>query len=312
MAAPAGAVDGGDAPAAPPPHRPPRLVALCINLDRATARWRRVVDAVAPALAPIPVHRLPAVDGRALSDAELAAVCGAHARWSVRHRPAVCDRTVLNTREAVGCYLSHRRAWAWLAAHGHAYDAAVVLEDDACPEPGLAAALVDAGGALAPLVRPPPAGAAGEWDVVWLGYADVLPAAWRPPRRPVRLAGGVDLRRPDAWCYGAHCYLLSPAGARRLLARALPAELHVDFWLQVLALLGDVRGFFAPRSWAGQCRRTLEPGIPHFAWAQVNWKVLTPDVTVRAARRALAVAAVLVVVVVLGACWRVAARRAEP
>lgn len=264
------------------PSQPPRLVALCINLDRATDRWRHVQTRLAPALEPVPLLRLPAVDGRRLPDADLAAHLTVHARWSLAHRPRVCDRTMLNTREAVGCYLSHRDAWIWLAHHAHLYDAAIILEDDCCLEPGLPSALLRPEGALAPLLRRPAEG--WEWDVLWLGYTDLLPPVARPRRPTVRLAGGrVVVQRPDVWCYGAHCYLVSVHGARRLVALALPAELHLDFWIQIAAVLGEVRGYLVTRSWASQCRRTLEPGIPHFAWGQVNWKLATPDLTVRGA-----------------------------
>jgi hypothetical protein len=92
---------------------------------------------------------------------------------------------------------------------------------------------------------------------------------------------GVVAHLPDAWHYGAHCYLVSRAGAMALCTRAFPAEMHVDFWLAILAILGEVRGYLAPVSLATQCRRDLQAAIPHYTWDSVNWKIVTPDVAVR-------------------------------
>jgi hypothetical protein len=63
------------------------------------------------------------------------------------------------------------------------------------------------------------------------------------------------------------------------LRLSLPAELHVDFWLAVVATTQEVRGFLAPRSLATQCQASLQNSIPHLQWDVVNVKILLPDIT---------------------------------
>lgn len=251
-----------------------RLVVVCINLDWATERWEATRRGVAAVDLPGPLVRLAATDGRHLTEDALARCASLQTRWNVRHRHRVCDRRLLNTPEAIGCYLSHHRAWRWLSDHEE-FDAALVLEDDCCLDPALGTKL-RGGGDFAPLLAQPT-----EWDFVALGYIDLFPRGIRPGRQTVAVGRtGVTAHRPDVWHYGAHCYLVSRVGAAALCARAFPAELHVDFWLAILAIMGEVRGHLAPVSLATQCRRDLQPAIPHYAWDSVNWKIVTPDIPV--------------------------------
>lgn len=81
-----------------------------------------------------------------------------------------------------------------------------------------------------------------------------------------------------SYVFGAHAYLLSQRGARRLLALSLPVEIHHDFFLLVAGVIGEVTGYLLPRSLVSQCRARVEASIPHFAWRRVNVKQLLPDV----------------------------------
>lgn len=138
---------------------------------------------------------------------------------------------------------------------------------------------------------------------------DVLPAAVRPGR-PAAPGG---LLRMDRYHYGSHCYLLSPAGAgsnqpagfagprvraRRLVGLSLPAELHVDFWMGILAVAGHARGFLAPRSLATQRCTPFRSSIPHFHWSTTNVKIVLPEFTVRTLLLFLSLTAALLVVVI--------------
>lgn len=154
-------------------------------------------------------RRLDAVDGRAMTDAEIAAVYDAGANARRARHPLV--------RPEIGCYLSHVAAWRAIA-DGDA-PGGFVFEDDLAADPDLGAVLEQLGAE--------PEG----WDMVKLFSFD--PA---PPMRKVRPLGprhviGIPYRVPTCLVgYG----LTRPAAAR-LAARALPFFRPVDedqkfFW----------------------------------------------------------------------------------
>lgn len=84
-----------------------------INLDRTPER-REWMQAKADAMG-LSFERVPAVDGRALSDAECEAVAGNTSRERL-------------SAAAIGCFLSHRKAWE-IAVRSEA-DYTAIFEDD--------------------------------------------------------------------------------------------------------------------------------------------------------------------------------------
>ena len=110
------------------------------------------------------------------------------------------------------------------------------------------------------------------------------------------------MARPDHWCFGAHAYLVSRRGAERLLARSLPAELHIDYFLSLMAMAPNgLAGYMVPQSLVAQC--VADAGtIPHYDWDQVNVRMLWSDLPIpwqRAAGRALLAAGWLLLLAVL-------------
>ncbi len=95
------------------------IEAFIIHLARATAR-RPQVDHLLKAC-PVPARVLDAVDGRAMSEAEIDAV---YSRKSMHAPHYPFEMTV----GEVGCFLSHRKAWQAIVACGR--DAGLVIEDD--------------------------------------------------------------------------------------------------------------------------------------------------------------------------------------
>jgi hypothetical protein len=73
------------------PCGPMRLVILCINLDRATERWRVVHTMVTASGVPGQLVRLPATDGGSLSGDDVSCGghdgCGRHRRRGQASRP---------------------------------------------------------------------------------------------------------------------------------------------------------------------------------------------------------------------------------
>lgn len=94
------------------------IAAFIIHLSRAAER-RPQVEALRAGL-PVPAETLEAVDGRALTEAEIAAVYrrGLHAP---RYPFAL-------GRSEIACFLSHRKAWQAIVDRG--LDAGFIVEDD--------------------------------------------------------------------------------------------------------------------------------------------------------------------------------------
>jgi len=95
-----------------------------INLDSATARWHTISQALAKQS--IPHTRFPAIDGKNLSQAEIAKYTN------------LPQRTFTLTHSIIGCALSHYEAMRMARPSQHCSDHAwlLILEDDAVILPG--------------------------------------------------------------------------------------------------------------------------------------------------------------------------------
>ncbi len=214
------------------------VLAIAINLDRRTDR----LQALRRHEALRGWERLAASDGRDLSwdalqaDGLVHAAAVREARWALAHRvPTICRATGSFsphlTLSAVGCALSHRRAWERL--HSHGADWALVIEDDVC---AVAPLFVQK---LLALVRQLPS----SWEVCWLGYHEssgtLLPAA--APPAFVELAARVAIT-------GLFGYVLRRSAAARLLHNSsgvFPLRHQVDVVL-CAARLGPATKFAVP------------------------------------------------------------------
>eukprot|EP01062_Namystynia_karyoxenos_P067789 TRINITY_DN6185_c0_g2_i1.p1 TRINITY_DN6185_c0_g2~~TRINITY_DN6185_c0_g2_i1.p1 ORF type:complete len:364 (+),score=90.31 TRINITY_DN6185_c0_g2_i1:72-1094(+) len=224
------------APAAPPPPAAPadllqqRWRALVINLDRRKDRMERLVRLLSADEGGRWLlrnsQRLPGVDGGTLDLATLTAevvnplAVVNLAVHEARDAPTIERTDPLRdpmgtfsphlTRGALGCALSHRKTWQLVGALG--LDWALVLEDDLCW------ATADFRARLAEVCSQLPAG----WDVAYLGYHGGRPTLEGPPPSPTLLSCGGTLM-----C-GIYGYMLSRAGAEKLLSAVFPLEEQVD------------------------------------------------------------------------------------
>lgn len=160
---------------------------------------------------------VPAVDGRALSDADRAA-------YDRRRCLAVYGVDMLPSE--LGCYLSHYRLCERIVREE--IEAALVLEDDVRLDPALPA-IVDA------LL----AGPAQDWRVVRLntlrGRVANPPSAWWRGRQVAALPDGYGLYRLGTHVLGAGGYLIKRAGAARMVEYGrrifMPIDHTMDrFW----------------------------------------------------------------------------------
>ncbi len=178
---------------------------IVINLDRAPDRLVHVeVEMRRQGLS---YRRLRAVDGRALSDTEIAQSFDAGRSRRTYHVPM--------QKGEIACFLSHVQAWRTFLDESTA-PFAVIMEDD-----------FEFHGALAPVVEALRSTELSPWDMIKL---------WGQDRRMVRdiapLAGEFRLVREAFISRRTVGQIVSRAGAEKLLARTLPLHRPIDTQLQ--------------------------------------------------------------------------------
>ena len=122
------------------------------------------------------------------------------------------------TRGEIGCAHSHQRVWAHIVAAG--FDGALVLEDDA-DLPDDLPQWVD----RAKQHR-------DAWDILYLGYTP-----WARST-PVEQAPGFVVPDLTGGWHVTHAYMVTAAGAGKLLQGARPVRLPVDVQISRLTLSG--------------------------------------------------------------------------
>jgi GR25 family glycosyltransferase involved in LPS biosynthesis len=193
---------------------PPAVATYVINMDSATDRLAKM-DAQMRRQG-IPYTRFPAIDGRAMSAAQKQAVTD----------PGV--GIIQPTPSMIGCGASHRAVWHDMLAKGHGL--ALVLEDDAVLCSNFMHRVKEA------LAAVPHA-----FDVLVLG-SFLLSDANRDYPWALDIAGAFLATRDDTWTStvgsttvfvpelfaGTHCYIVSAAGAAKLLRIIPKVKTHVD------------------------------------------------------------------------------------
>ena len=198
------------------------LNVICISLKKRPDRWARLSKEAE--VAGLPVTRVDAVDASTFvahqhPDITLAT---AHNIYFKTRR----SNYEIDAAGAVGCSLSHFAAWKALIASDKA--ATLVFEDDATIPvtlvPRLEKVLADA----------PP-----DWDIIQLQKTRT---ATNDACKPIK---------GSSWelctsLMGTHAYIVSRRGAKRLLEKAYPIELHVDAYMAYMARLEHIRMIWHP------------------------------------------------------------------
>lgn len=165
---------------------PARIPAYVINLDRAPERWAFIEGHARDR--GLDVRRVAAVDGRALSPAEID-----------RHRITGTARPLAN--DEVACFESHKKVWRIFLDTGEPW--ALVLEDDVYLAAGLAALTTELVAAdVAPIVK-----------------LNAYHRGIHVNARPLWEKDGRRLLAPARKTIDASAYLISRAAAAAALAR---------------------------------------------------------------------------------------------
>jgi len=217
------------------------IEAFIIHLARAAAR-RPQVDRILAA-SPVPATILDAVDGRALSPADIDAV---YSRQSL-HAP---HYPFAMTVGEIGCFLSHRKAWQAIVDTG--LEAGLVIEDDVeIDAPVFARAL-----ALARL------------HVQRHGIVQFQVREIAHPGPSVAFDRDLRLTRPVQVPLRASCTLYSRRAAQQLLAQTLPFDRPVDGHIQLHWVTGLRPCIVIP---SGVCDRGGEIGGTTIQARNVPW-----------------------------------------
>ncbi len=201
---------------------------VCISLDRRPDRWEKFRESAAAAR--LRVQRFSAVDARefeggGIQHPDISVLTAHNIKYKKRRSHYEIDKI-----GAVGASLSHFACWRALLSSSA--QAMIVFEDDiALPR--------DLRDRLTIVMRELPA----EWDMVQFHRTEF--AGGRYDCEPVTGAGGSKWQACES-LMGAFAYMISRKGARQLLEKAYPIELHVDAYMAFMARLGYIQMLWNP------------------------------------------------------------------
>ena len=200
----------------------------CISLDRRPDRWAEFQARAKHAGLEGRVGRWSAVDAKTFDTTthpQVSVGTAHNIRFKVRR-----SHYEIDTPGAVGASLSHFGVWTRIAESGVP---GVVFEDDCAFPDGFLEGLHKVFADLPP--------GADSWDVIMFHETDYDGTG----------AGCKPIEGEEPWhlctsLFGAHAYMVSSAGAKKLLRRAYPIELHVDAYMAYMCRMGDIRMMWHP------------------------------------------------------------------
>jgi glycosyl transferase family 25 len=202
---------------------------LVISLDRRPDRWAQFMERATKAnIRPDRIVRLSAVDATtfdAVQHPSVSLLTAHNIKNKVRRAHYEID-----SAGAVGCSLSHFKAWEY--TQNSRSDAIIVFEDDSNIP-------VDFNERLATIVAELPE----SWDLITFYNTLFARGVHGCSPNPEIVAS------PWQSCtslMGTHAYMVSRRGAKRLLARAYPIELHMDAYFAFMSRVGDIQMIWHP------------------------------------------------------------------
>lgn len=204
--------------------------AYCINLKHREDRWQRFSSQ--PELDIFKQHftfeRFEAVQG-ATVDLQKDGRLSLRTKRNIKNRTRR-DHEELDSAGGVGCYLSHIAVWKKFLERPEQY--AIVFEDDANLTPGFTGRLKAAMKDVTLLPRMP-----DYWTFAEYHEAYYDSRGQPNPKVVPTLNYGPWTTRA---CTTTTGYLLSKAGAQKLLETAFPIDMHVDMYMCLSSELGNI------------------------------------------------------------------------
>jgi GR25 family glycosyltransferase involved in LPS biosynthesis len=190
-----------------------KIPVFCINLDRRPERYDLFTKQ--RGTTELNIQRVSAVDGAKINPVKSRYISN-QTKINILHKTRRAHGEI-DTIGAIGCSLSHYSVWKKFLETDSPY--CLVLEDDAQVRSGLAELVIDASHDIP------------DFDVWLLSYKlydkTLLPVgkAWKSP--------------VNFW--GTSAYIVSRAGAKRLMEDFFPIECHLDKYMCLKQLLGKLR-----------------------------------------------------------------------
>jgi GR25 family glycosyltransferase involved in LPS biosynthesis len=194
-----------------------KIPVFCINLDRRPERYELFTKQ--RGVAELNIQRVSAIDGAKINPVKSPYISN-QTKINILHNTRRAHGEI-DTIGAIGCSLSHYSVWKkFLETDSSHASHCLVLEDDAQVKSGLAE-LVKEASVSAP-----------EFDVWLLSYKlydkTLLPSGHKAWKSPVNF-------------WGTSAYIVSRAGAKRLMEDFFPIECHLDRYMCLKQLLGKLR-----------------------------------------------------------------------
>jgi len=208
---------------------PDTIPILVISLDRRPDRWAKFQERAAAAnIDPSRIIRISAVDAKTL-DAERHPAVGILAAHNIHYKTRRAHYEI-DSPGAIGCSLSHFKTWTWVRDSTRDTNAVIIMEDDtSIPlnfNEGLAQIVAD---------LPP------SWDAVSFYNTQFAGLEY----------GCTAIKGKEPWSaceslMGSHAYMVSRAGARKLLEKAYPIDIHVDAYIAFMHRLKYIQLLWHP------------------------------------------------------------------
>jgi GR25 family glycosyltransferase involved in LPS biosynthesis len=177
-------------------------------------RWKAFMDQD-PATRALPIHRINAVNGKALNYLRDTRI-GPYTRLNIMRNDRRSHREVA-TLGAVGCSISHATIWRRLVASGAPY--AIVMEDDARFTMAQLQAINLAAKTIPSTAQ------------IW------LLGLYKPNMQREPLAG--PWSRVHSFT-ASHAYVITRAAAKKLLEQVYPIDMHIDHYMSTMSVLYDI------------------------------------------------------------------------
>lgn len=200
-----------------------KIPVFCINLDRRPERYD--LFRKQRGVAELNIQRVSAIDGAAINPVKSPYISN-QTKINILHKTRRSHGEI-DTIGAIGCSLSHYSVWKRFLETDSAHAShCLVLEDDAQVRSGLAK-LINEASAQAP-----------DFDVWLLSYKLYDKTLLS---LPTGQGQGNKVWKTPVNFWGTSAYIVSRAGARRLMEDFFPIECHLDKYMSIKSLLGKLR-----------------------------------------------------------------------
>ena len=195
-----------------------KIPVFCINLDRRPERYD--LFSKQRGINELNIQRVSAVDGAAINPVKSPYISN-QTKINILHNTRRSHGEI-DTIGAIGCSLSHYSVWKKFLESDAPH--CLVLEDDAQIKSGLADLVINAS-------RDVPA-----FDVWLLSYK-----LYDKTLLPLPSGQGHKTWKSPVNFWGTSAYIVSRAGAKRLMEDFFPIECHLDKYMCLKQLLGKLR-----------------------------------------------------------------------